>query len=37
MPSSASYWDNGFVRQEKEALKQYRKEVEQIVADWKLA
>ncbi len=29
--------DNGFVRQEKEALKQYRKEVEQIVADWKLA
>ena len=29
--------DNSFIRQEKEALKQYRKEVEQIVADWKLA
>jgi Domain of unknown function (DUF4954) len=29
--------DNSFIRQEKETLKQYRKEVEQIVADWKLA
>ena len=29
--------DNSFIRQEKEALKQYRKEVEQIVAGWKLA
>jgi Domain of unknown function (DUF4954) len=29
--------DNSFIRQEKEALKQYRKEVEQIVTDWKLA
>jgi hypothetical protein len=29
--------DNSFIRQEKEALKQYRKEVEQLVADWKLA
>jgi hypothetical protein len=29
--------DNSFIRQEREALKQYRKEVEQIVADWKLA
>jgi hypothetical protein len=29
--------DNSFIRQEKEALKQYRKQVEQIVADWKLA
>jgi hypothetical protein len=28
--------DNSFIRQEKEALKQYRKEVEQIVANWKL-
>jgi hypothetical protein len=29
--------DNSFIRQEKEALKQYRKEVEGIVGDWKLA
>jgi len=29
--------DNSFIRQEKEALKQYRKQVEQIVSDWKLA
>jgi hypothetical protein len=29
--------DNSFIRQEKEALKKYRKEVEQIVTDWKLA
>jgi hypothetical protein len=29
--------DNSFIRQEREALKQYRKEVEQIVSDWKLA
>jgi hypothetical protein len=29
--------DNSFIRQEKDALKQYRKQVEQIVADWKLA
>jgi hypothetical protein len=28
--------DNSFIRQEKEALKHYRKEVERIVADWKL-
>jgi hypothetical protein len=28
--------DNSFIRQEKEALKQYRKEVEHIVANWKL-
>ncbi len=29
--------DNSFIRQEREALKQYRAAVEQIVADWKLA
>ena len=29
--------DNGFIRQEKEALKKYRKEVEGIVMGWELA
>ncbi len=29
--------DNSFIRQERDALNQYRKEVEQVVSDWKLA
>lgn len=29
--------DNGFIRQEKDALRKYRRDVEEIVTEWKLA